>query len=287
MNLFRKVASTEGNVGYSTTTVCQGFQHSGHQRSSSVVFNVEWELRSESNKVRMVPKIIKVGNQTEVAETHQVPGNVSAWREEAKKVRERNGQIARNLDDSCYLNSSVPVISNAPNYETSQKIDFGFKPRGNSTATLNKESIGVTQSEPVVTLPSESLEVGVNMDVYPKREEKQKPLISGKSSGTTINNENTVTISKVEKSSEPSKVHANLRKIYDKVLVVDNVPAAKSTVAKLVNQYRNLVHSCDTEVCCIFLFKLSPLQLGNIYTIGKLIFLTKLRSFSMLIGVRD
>ncbi|XP_010463361.1 PREDICTED: DNA polymerase I A, chloroplastic/mitochondrial-like [Camelina sativa] len=192
-----RVASTEGNVGYSTTTVCQGFQHSGQQRSSSVVFNGEWELRSESNRVRMVPKIIKVGsqsdvaethrvpesvsawrenelsleqsrlkpvtqkqnelrmvpeitkvgNQSEVAETHRVPGGVSAWREEAKKVRERNCQIARNLDDSCYLNGSVPVISNAPTIETSQKIDSGFNPRGSGTAaTLNTESIDVTPS---------------------------------------------------------------------------------------------------------------------------------------------
>jgi len=274
LNLFRKLASTDGNVGYCTTTVCQGFQHSVHQRSSSVVFNGEWELRSESNKVRMVPKIIKVGNQTEVAETHQVPGTVSAWREEANKLRERNGQIARNLDDNGYFNGSVPIISSAPSYETSQKIDYEFKPRGttrSTTATLNKELIGITQSEPVVSLPRKGLDVGDNMDVNPKGEGIQRPLISDKSSGTANGNKNTVAISKVERSTEPSNVRENLGKIYDKVLIVDNVQAAKDTVAKLVNQFRNHVHSCDTEVCYIFLFKLSSLQLRNIYTIDKLI----------------
>ncbi|KAG7600133.1 3'-5' exonuclease domain [Arabidopsis suecica] len=262
--LQRKLSSTEGNVGYSTTTVCQGFQHPGHQRSSSVVFNGEWELRSESNKVRMVPKIIKVGNQTEVSETHQVPGTVSAWREEANKLRERNGQNVRNFDDSGYFNGSVPVISSAPSYETSQKIDYEFKPRGNTTATLNKELIGVTQSEPVVSLPSKSLDIGDNMDVNPKGEGKQRPLISGKSSGTANGNKNTVAISKVEKSTEPSNVRENLRKIYDKVLVVDNVQAAKDTVAKLVNQYRNHVHSCDTEVSGIEVKEETPVDHGEL-----------------------
>ncbi|XP_010497713.2 PREDICTED: DNA polymerase I A, chloroplastic/mitochondrial-like, partial [Camelina sativa] len=193
------------------------------------------------NELRMVPEITKVGNQSEVAETHRVPGGVSAWREEAKKVRERNCQIARNLDDSCYLNGSVPVISNAPTIETSQKIDSGFNPRGSGTAaTLNTESIDVTPSGPVVTLPSKSLEVGGSIDVNPKGEEKLRPRrSSGKSSGTKISSKNTDdTISKVEKSSDTSKVRENLRKIYDKVLVVDNLTAAKSTVAKLVNQYR-------------------------------------------------
>ncbi|CAE5959872.1 unnamed protein product [Arabidopsis arenosa] len=212
----------------------------------------------------MVPKIVKVGNQTEVAETHQVPGTVSAWREEANKLRERNGQIARNLDDSGFFNGSVPVISSAPSYETSQKIDYEFKPRGNTTATLNKELIGVTQSEPVVSLPRKSLDVGDNMDVNPKGEGKQRPLISGKSSGTANGNKNTVAISKVEKSTEPSIVRENLRKIYDKVLVVDNVQAAKDTVAKLVNQYRNHVHSCDTEVSGIEVKEETPVDHGEL-----------------------
>ncbi|AEE32595.1 polymerase gamma 2 [Arabidopsis thaliana] len=265
--LQRKLASTDGNVGYCTTTVCQGFQHSVHQRSSSVVFNGEWELRSESNKVRMVPKIIKVGNQTEVAETHQVPGTVSAWREEANKLRERNGQIARNLDDNGYFNGSVPIISSAPSYETSQKIDYEFKPRGttrSTTATLNKELIGITQSEPVVSLPRKGLDVGDNMDVNPKGEGIQRPLISDKSSGTANGNKNTVAISKVERSTEPSNVRENLGKIYDKVLIVDNVQAAKDTVAKLVNQFRNHVHSCDTEVSGIEVKEETPVDHGEL-----------------------
>ena len=247
---FRRLASTEGSVGYSTSTVCHGFQNPVHQRPSSVVFNGEWILLSEPNRARMVPKTNKVGNQTEVGETvnHQVPGTVSAWRDEANKFRARHGQVAtRNLDDASYFSgSSIPVTPpSAPSYgRTSQKIDYGVKPRGNNStsATLHKESIGVMQS------PNKNLEVGIGSDVDARL---PKPLVSGKASGKA-SNVNPVTISKVEKSNEPSKVRANLRRIYDKVVVVDTVPAARNVVAKLVDQYRNLVHSCDTEVCFIF-----------------------------------
>lgn len=254
---FRRLASTEGSVGYSTTsTVCHGFQNPVHQRPSSVVFNGEWILLSEPNRARMVPKTNKVGNQTEVGETvnHQVPGTVSAWRDEANKFRARHGQVSRNLDDGSYFNGSsvpVPPAPSAPSYGTSQKIDYGFKPRGNSTcATIRKESIGVMQSEPVVTLPNKNLEVRSEVDVRLQGDGKPKPLVSGKSSGKASN----VNPVKVEKSNEPSKVRANLRRIYDKVVVVDTVPAARNVVAKLVDQYRNLVHSCDTEVSMFILF---------------------------------
>lgn len=39
-----------------------------------------------------------------------------------------------------------------------------------------------------------------------------------------------------------------LSSIYDKVLVVNSVPDAKKVVRMLTDQYRHLVHACDTEV---------------------------------------
>lgn len=41
--------------------------------------------------------------------------------------------------------------------------------------------------------------------------------------------------------------------IYDDVLVVDNVFVAKEIVGMLTNQFRHLVHACDTEACLIHL----------------------------------
>ena len=58
-------------------------------------------------------------------------------------------------------------------------------------------------------------------------------------------------------SVEPEAIiQSNLRErlgcIYDKVLVVDTVSAAKEVVGMLTNQYRHMVHVCDTEVCFSF-----------------------------------
>ncbi|CAN8288344.1 unnamed protein product [Cochlearia groenlandica] len=263
--LQRRVASTEVSVGYSTTTVCHGLQHSGHQRSSSDVFTGEWILKSEHNKARMVPKINIVGNQREIGK--MVPGTVSAWREEANRYRERHGQIARNLVDDkhgCYFNRPVPIALTVPSYGTSQEIDYGFKPgSNNSIATLHEESVSVMQSEPVVTLPSKNLEVGTKVDVKLEVDVKPKRLVSEKSSAI-VSDESLITIPKVEKAAEHSKIRENLEKIYEKVLVVDNVSAAKDIVAMLMNQYRNLVHSCDTEVSGIEVKDETPVDHGQL-----------------------
>ncbi|CAA7048432.1 unnamed protein product [Microthlaspi erraticum] len=256
--LQRKLASTEGNV-----TVCHGFQqHSGHQRSSSAVFNGEWILQSESNKARMVPKINKVGNQTQVGET--VHGSVSNWGEKAKRIREKGQNLDEEANDGCHFNEYIPVVPKSPpSYGTSEKIDYGFKPRGISTATLHKEP--VAQSAPVVTVPIKNLEVERDVDVSLKGDSKPKTLKAGKSSsGGKVSNEDEVAFGKVEKNTESSKVRENLKKIYEKVLIVDDVSAAKDVVAKLSSQYRNIVHACDTEVSGIEVKEETPVDHGEL-----------------------
>lgn len=41
--------------------------------------------------------------------------------------------------------------------------------------------------------------------------------------------------------------YKRLLQIYDKVLIVDSIPMAREIVGMLTNQYRHLVHACDTE----------------------------------------
>lgn len=61
---------------------------------------------------------------------------------------------------------------------------------------------------------------------------------------------------------------SNLRKrlgcIYERVLVVDTISAAKAVVSMLTNQYRDMVHACDTEVCLPFELLLDYLQLDTV-----------------------
>lgn len=54
---------------------------------------------------------------------------------------------------------------------------------------------------------------------------------------------------KKERSSHPSELRERLTSIYDKVLVIDNISMAKRVVEKLTNEYRHLIHACDTEAC--------------------------------------
>jgi DNA polymerase-1 len=55
----------------------------------------------------------------------------------------------------------------------------------------------------------------------------------------------------VQTKGRPHKLDSRerLTSIYESVLVVDNVTMAKEVVSKLTNQYRHLIHACDTEVC--------------------------------------
>jgi DNA polymerase-1 len=55
----------------------------------------------------------------------------------------------------------------------------------------------------------------------------------------------------VQTKGRPHKldIRERLTSIYESVLVVDNVTMAKEVVSKLTNQYRHLIHACDTEVC--------------------------------------
>lgn len=246
----RKIAITKGNAGYSTATDCggsHGFQHSGHQRSSSVEFSGEWKLNLGSKTARMVPPTVKQA------------GAVSAWREEVK-FRGRNDEHANNQDDafgngSYYFKDFVPKIDDVQSYGNGQNFDYKLKP-GSDITTLDRKLNGFMQTNsirgPVIALPSKDIEVGGITDVTLKGDEdahgKQKPL----NSDTSLDNasyKKTATISKVEKCTNLSRVRANLKKIYKRVLVVDDVSTAKETVAKLMNEYRNLVHACDTEVC--------------------------------------
>ncbi|KAL9292100.1 DNA polymerase I B, chloroplastic/mitochondrial [Arabidopsis thaliana] len=255
--LFRKkVAIIKGNAGYSTATDCggsHGFHHSGHQRSSSVEFSGEWKLNLGSKTARMVPPTVKEA------------GAVSAWREEVNnKLRGRNREYANNQDDafgngSYILKGFVPKIDDVHSYGNGQNFDYNLKP-GTDITTLGRELNGFMQTNSirgsVIALPSKDIEVGETTDVT------LKPL----NSDTTLDNasyKKTATISKVEKCTNLSQVRANLKKIYNRVRVVDNVSSAKETVALLMNQYRNLVHACDTEVSRIDVKTETPVDHGE------------------------
>ncbi|CAK9150260.1 unnamed protein product [Ilex paraguariensis] len=60
------------------------------------------------------------------------------------------------------------------------------------------------------------------------------------------------------------RLRETLGRIYDKVLVVDNISTAKEIVSMLTNQYRHLVHACDTEVAKIDVKQETPVDHGEV-----------------------
>ncbi|XP_010466250.1 PREDICTED: DNA polymerase I B, chloroplastic/mitochondrial isoform X3 [Camelina sativa] len=259
----RKIAIINGNSGYSTaTTDCggsHGFQHSGHQRSSSVEFSGEWKLNLGSKTARMVPPTVKEA------------GAVSAWRDEVNNLRGRNGEHANNNQDDAFGNGSyyfkgfVPKIDDVQSYGNGQNFDYKLK-QGSDITTLDRELNGFMQTNsirrPVVALPSKDIEVEGKTDMTLRGDKDAH----GKQSDSSLDNasyKKSATVSQVEKCTNLSKVRANLKKIYERVFVVDDAYTAKKTVAKLMNEYRNLVHACDTEVSRIDVKTETPVDHGE------------------------
>ncbi|CAA3033489.1 DNA polymerase I B, chloroplastic mitochondrial-like [Olea europaea subsp. europaea] len=63
---------------------------------------------------------------------------------------------------------------------------------------------------------------------------------------------------------ESKNIFERLRTVYDKVLVVDSISVAREVVGLLTNQYRHLVHACDTEVAKIDVKEETPVDHGEI-----------------------
>lgn len=156
-----------------------------------------------------------------VPPTVKLTGAVSAWRKGEVNQDDASG------NGSNYFRSFVPKID----YGNYQTLENQLESRGDVVTTVDREMNGFAQQKsergPLVALPRKNVKAGEKID----------------------------DISKVGKRTDLSKVRANLTKIYNRVRIVDNVSTAKEIVTKLVNQYRDLVHACDTEVCghCLLL----------------------------------
>ncbi|XP_018491979.1 DNA polymerase I B, chloroplastic/mitochondrial [Raphanus sativus] len=239
--LTRKVAITNGNARYCTATASggiHGFHPSGRQGTSTIEFSGEWKLSVGSKTAIMVPPTVKLN------------GAVSAW---------RKGEVNQDDASGNYFRSFVPKIDDVQSYG-----NYQLEPRGDVT-TVDRELNSFAQQKslrgpPLVALPRKNVKAREKIDDEDVRG-RQRPLVA---SFDSARNESTVTISKVGKRTDLSRVRANLTKIYNKVRVVDNVSTAKEIVAKLVNQYRDLVHACDTEVSRIDVKSETPVDHGEL-----------------------
>ncbi|XP_058760301.1 DNA polymerase I A, chloroplastic/mitochondrial-like isoform X1 [Vicia villosa] len=72
------------------------------------------------------------------------------------------------------------------------------------------------------------------------------------------------TFAKKERCADQLKLHDRLCRIYEDVLVVDNIPLAKEVVKMLTVKYRHLIYACDTEVAKIDVKQETPVDHGEI-----------------------
>lgn len=195
------------------------------------------------------------------------------WDMETNKVRNeklaqsnkvRNEKLAQSVRDDL-ANGRVPFVQKArgafddgSDYSRTGSHQFGIFPNGCSPSahyaiTETTEDVITEALEDVLQPNMDRREVkfGENMRSnvdFERAINGRKPLDPGSQGKVTPSRLQTDT--KKEKMSEKEK----LVRIYDKVLVVDNVAKAREVVAMITTKYKDLVYACDTEVnaCCSY-----------------------------------
>ncbi|KAL3508507.1 hypothetical protein ACH5RR_027908 [Cinchona calisaya] len=104
-----------------------------------------------------------------------------------------------------------------------------------------------------------SSEKGSCSDANKRYDAAEKSVSSDKVNGTHIGRG-----SMEAEAISLSNIRKRLGCIYDRVLVVDTISAAKAVVSMLTNQYRDMVHACDTEVSKIDVKQDTPVDHGEI-----------------------
>ncbi|GAU12408.1 hypothetical protein TSUD_253600 [Trifolium subterraneum] len=72
------------------------------------------------------------------------------------------------------------------------------------------------------------------------------------------------TIPRKARCTDQSKLQDRLCRIYEDILVVDNIPLAEEVVKMLTVKYRHLIYACDTEVAKIDVKQETPVDHGEI-----------------------
>ncbi|KAL8098613.1 hypothetical protein AgCh_031398 [Apium graveolens] len=160
---------------------------------------------------------------------------------------------AKNKGERSYVNGLLGDASTQQCY-TMPINDYSSQTLG------NEENISVTCIVP------EAQPNGLSVHYLKEKMEKSPVSDEKLANGGNKKNPDLSETYVVETSAKRTNVHLRekLNRIYDKVLVVDNIVVAKEIVEKLTNQYRHLVHACDTEVAGIDVKQETPVNHGEI-----------------------
>lgn len=106
------------------------------------------------------------------------------------------------------------------------------------TTSENNATKSLQRQDRRSTVQSKGIEYNGSGGLSKEREEiTTKPL-----NGTSIDK---------SRGSDQLHLRERLARVYEKVLVVDNISMARETVSMLTNQYRHRIYACDTEACLV------------------------------------
>ncbi|KAK6132910.1 hypothetical protein DH2020_033346 [Rehmannia glutinosa] len=157
-------------------------------------------------------------------------------------------------------NTSVN-LKTLPEEDIAEKTKPGsrkiYKREGSGSSRMEKEYTGnVGQNGLRVSHNQKSLvQVGSsNISLY-TNDDDNKMVVEGRSM-TKVASPNAISSDSVSETlsgkitaSGGTELHERLSQVYDKVLVVDSIPAARDVVKMLTTPLqKNLIHACDTEV---------------------------------------
>ncbi|XP_028097504.1 DNA polymerase I B, chloroplastic/mitochondrial-like isoform X1 [Camellia sinensis] len=183
-----------------------------------------------------------------------------------------NGALRSSTVQRQLVNPIVPRISPPPYEPVSQQQKYSGNGKGHDSMTkgrvlphyLKEQDLSLAQTSPKDIQPKGSSSGEFLKEV---KEINSKQLNGSTSDALQKDPADGNVVG--ETSIKPITVHQpdprkRVLRIYDKVLVVDNISMARKIVRMLTNQYRHCVHACDTEVANIDVKQETPVNHGEI-----------------------
>ncbi|XP_051135305.1 DNA polymerase I B, chloroplastic/mitochondrial-like [Andrographis paniculata] len=224
--------------GYTTMNLTRRNKpYNNHIEIKDKPATIDWHIMNPGNTEEEWNKAAKPNTALEEEIAQQYEGKGQWISSEEKGCIENAGQLG--LHGSL---NQIPQVSHGNQVDSKNILDRPFLngARPNGLEKTHQDSINIeddvfhlkeTGSTDRKSLPSESV---------------------GKSIGEEI------------VASENAKLQKRLIQVYDKVLVVDNVDAARQVVGMLTGRYKDLVHACDTEVAFIDVKGETPVDHGEL-----------------------
>ncbi|PIN12213.1 DNA-directed DNA polymerase [Handroanthus impetiginosus] len=210
-------------------------------------------------------------NKKLFAHSNRISANLKILPEE--DIAEKSYSGGRNTKD-CFVSQyegERNVLSRKEEVHTGNVAQQGLRVPLNQTAPVQVGYNRVSYTnggDNTIVLDSNSMMKVAGLDGYQDSLMDMDSVFDKKETHTadkiSVSNE-IVDETRIEKiPDEASELRQTLSEVYDWVLVVDSIPVARQVVGKLTNQYKHLIHACDTEVAKIDVKEETPVDHGEI-----------------------